>query len=263
MAQGRQIAVVIPAFNEATTLPDIVQRSVAFADQVWVVDDGSDDGTAEILANLPCRSIVQPSNSGKGASLRTGLIAALADNPDAIVTLDADGQHEPEAIPELVSEFETSGADLVIAARILRRKTMPALRRFGNRFADFWLGLAGRCHVRDSQSGFRLYSTQLLQSLPIKGIAGERFDFEGRLLIESCRRGFPLAEVAIPASYPPAGMASHYRPFWDTARIVGMVTNQILSRGLSTIKSGLLGLLQLSPRKKASSGQSPSKPAKY
>lgn len=263
MAQGRQIAVVIPAFNEATTLPDIVQRSVAFADQVWVVDDGSTDETAELLTKLPCSGIVHPRNLGKGASLRTGLIAALADHPDAIVTLDADGQHDPEAIPELVSKFEASGADLVIAARILQRRTMPALRRFGNGFADFWLGLAGRCHVRDSQSGFRLYSPRLLHSLPIKEVSGDRFDFEGRLLIESCRRGFPLAEFAIPASYPPAGMASHYRPFWDTARIVGMVAYQILSRSLSAIKSALLGLFQFRLRKRCSSGQPPSKPRKH
>jgi glycosyltransferase involved in cell wall biosynthesis len=239
MSGSRRIAAVIPAFNEAATLPDIVRRTAALADAVWVVDDGSTDETPLILPELPCRVLAQPRNTGKGASLRAGLMAATVENPDAIITLDADGQHAPETISELVARHEDTGADLVIAARVHQRRVMPPLRRFGNRFADFWVGLAGRCRLRDSQSGFRLYSQRLLLGLPVNAIPGNRFDFEGRVLIESCRRRFPKAEVAIAASYPPSGMTSHYHPIWDTTRIIGMVAWQILSRGPSLVVSRL------------------------
>lgn len=263
MSQNPQITVVIPAFNEAATLPDIVQRASTFTDKIWVVDDGSTDETPKILAKLPCRSLSLPENTGKGASLRAGLNAAITDNSDAVVTLDADDQHAPETIPNLIAEHVATGADLVIAARLKNRGAMPGLRRFGNGFADFWVGLACRRRVQDSQSGFRLYSTRLLQSLPVGAIPGNRFDFENRLLIESCQQGFPTAEIAIEASYPPAGMTSHYRPLWDTGRIVGMVAKQILSGGLSTIGSGLSRLFWFRYKEETSSVRPSSKSKKY
>lgn len=234
MTGESDIAVVIPAFNEATTLADIVHRAAALTDKVWVVDDGSTDKTPDILRELPCRALRHPVNAGKGASLRSGMSAALEDNPEAVITMDADGQHPPEAIADLRTHYQQTGEDLIIAARLWDRRSMPPLRRFGNNFADFWLGLAGNRRVRDSQSGFRLYSSGLLRALPIGAVPGDRFDFEGRLLIEACRQGFATGEVPIAANYPPSAMASHYSPVLDTAKIVDMVAKRILSETLST-----------------------------
>lgn len=234
MTGGSGIAVVIPAFNEAATLGDIVHRATALTDKVWVVDDGSTDKTPDILSQLPCRALRHSANAGKGASLRSGISAALEDNPEAVITLDADGQHPPEAIADLEAHYQQTGEDLIIAARVRDRQSMPPVRRFGNNFADFWLGLAGNRRVHDSQSGFRLYSADLLRALPIGAVPGDRFDFEGRLLIEACRQGFATGEIPIAASYPPSAMSSHYRPVWDTAKIVGMVAKRILSETLST-----------------------------
>ncbi|HKJ71391.1 MAG TPA: glycosyltransferase family 2 protein [Gammaproteobacteria bacterium] len=234
-AQTPEIAVVIPAFNEAATLPEVVREAAALAERVWVVDDGSTDHTAETVRDLPCRLLRHPRNLGKGASLRTGLAAALEEQPAAVITLDADGQHPVRALPQLTERFRRHGDDLVIAARLQERAAMPRLRQFGNGVADFWIGLAGGRRVRDSQSGFRLYSARLLRDLPIHRIPGDRFDFEGRTLIEACRRGYAVGEVPIPALYPDSGLSSHYRAVVDTSRIIGMVASRILTHTLSAL----------------------------
>lgn len=228
MSLNSDIAVVIPAFNEAATLPDVVDRARAFSDEILVVDDGSTDQTPQVVQDLPCRVVRNPENLGKGASLRKGFAAALEDGPEAVITLDADGQHPPELIPRLAEHFRETSDDLVVAARLEDRDVMPGIRRAGNNFADFWISLAANRRIRDSQSGFRLYSAPLLRGLPVEAVPGNRFDFEGRILIEASRAGFSVGEIPIPALYPDSTVSSHYRLFLDTFRIVGMVAVRIL-----------------------------------
>lgn len=209
----------------------MVEKSLAQTDKVWVVDDGSTDGTTRVIEGLDCRVLRHPENRGKGVSLRGGLWAALSeDDPEAVITLDADGQHPPEAIPRLVREFQAGSSNLVIGARLTDRTKMPRTRRVGNAFADFWIGrMAAGIAIKDCQTGFRLYSATLLRQLPIEAIPGDGFELEGRLLVESARRGFGVAAAAIPAIYPETARPSHYRPLWDTLRIAAMVTGGLFS----------------------------------
>ncbi len=226
------IAVVIPAFNEEATLGQVVQEVLAYTDKVWVVDDGSTDGTRRVAGELPCRMLHHPGNRGKGVSLREGLGAALsADEPEAVITLDADAQHPPEAIPRLVQAFQAGSSHLVLGARLDDRDRMPRTRRVGNAFADFWIGrMAAGISIKDCQTGFRLYSAALLRQLPIEAVPGDGFELEGRLLVESARRGFRVVNTAIPAIYPETARPSHYRPLFDTLRIGTMVAASIFLR---------------------------------
>jgi glycosyltransferase involved in cell wall biosynthesis len=227
-----KIVAVIPAFNEAATIRDVAQRTLAQLPDVIVVNDGSSDGTASAVHGLGVTLISNPSNLGKGASLWRGFAVALAEGADAVVTLDADAQHRPEDIPRLVAAWQAEPGRIVIGARLHQRANVPPLRYFGNRFANFWVAWASGFPVRDSQSGFRVYPAHLLRKVDVFHGPNARFAFESEILIEAGRAGVRTTAVAIPALYPPNARASHYRSAVDTARIVRMIAWKLLTRGL-------------------------------
>jgi glycosyltransferase involved in cell wall biosynthesis len=226
-----KIVVVIPAYNEAPTIRDIATRTLGVLPHLIVVDDGSTDGTSGELAGLPLTLISNPANLGKGASLWRGFAVALAEGADAVITLDGDAQHRPEDIPRLIAAWEAQPGRIIIGARLADRASVPPLRYFGNRFANFWVAWAAGFPVSDSQSGFRLYPTQLLGHVQVAHGPGARFAFESEILIEAGRAGVRTAAVPIAALYPPNARASHYRSAVDTARIVRMIAWKLVSRG--------------------------------
>jgi glycosyltransferase involved in cell wall biosynthesis len=225
------IAVVIPAYNEAPTIRDVATRALAVLPHVIVVDDGSTDGTAAALAGLAVTLISNPVNLGKGASLWRGFAVALAEGADAVITLDGDAQHRPEDIPRLVAAWEAQPGRIIVGARLAQREKVPPLRYFGNRFANFWVAWAAGFPVSDSQSGFRLYPSIVLRNVHVAHGPGARFAFESEILIEAGRAGVRSAAVPIAALYPPNARASHYRSAVDTARIVRMIAWKLVSRG--------------------------------
>lgn len=224
-------AVVIPAFNEAATILDIVRRSLAQTDLVIVVDDGSQDTTAAQVAELPITLLRNPQNCGKAASLWRGMQQALTLGVDAVITFDADGQHAPEDIPRLIEAAKTHWNFIVIGARIGDSRQIPKIRYYANRFANFWISWACGYRVRDSQSGFRLYPARLLAQLNIAHERRHGFVFESEILIEAARLGFDSIAVAIPAVYHAAARPSHYRQI-DSLRITRMVAGKLISRWL-------------------------------
>jgi glycosyltransferase involved in cell wall biosynthesis len=226
-----KVAAVIPAFNEARTIRDVVRRALAQLPDVIVVDDGSIDGTADELAGLPVTLISNPRNLGKGASLWRGFAVALAEDAGAVVTLDGDAQHRPEDIPRLVAAWRTQSGNVIIGERLRDKAAIPPLRYFGNRFANFWVSWAAGRPVSDSQSGFRVYPASLLRSVHVAHGPGARFAFESEILIEAGRAGFGISGVPIAALYPPQARASHYRGAVDTARIVRMIAWKLAARG--------------------------------
>lgn len=225
-----KLVAVIPAYNEAATIRDVAARTLEFIRDVIVVDDGSTDGTAAQTRGLGVTLVSNPRNLGKGASLWRGFALALSEGADAVVTLDADAQHCPEDIPRLIDTARAHPGRIIIGARMWDRDTVPPLRYFGNRFANFWVAWAAGFPVADSQSGFRLYPASLLRRMNVN--PGARFAFESEILIEAGRAGVRTAAVPIAALYPPDARASHYRPAADTARIVCMIAWKLLSRGL-------------------------------
>jgi len=226
------IAVVIPAYNEAATVAGIVRRARQCVANVIVVDDGSGDDTADQAKAAGAQVLRQPVNQGKGAALWRGMQEALARGVNAVVTLDADGQHCPEDILKLLEAHQRQPDHLIIAARLAHRDRAPPLRRFANSMADFWVSWAAGCPITDSQSGFRLYPAALLHQLPPLHNERRGFVFESELLIRAAHQGHYPATVAIATLYHPQNRPSHYRPWRDTLRIIALVVCELMKRGL-------------------------------
>ncbi len=223
---------VIPAFNEAATIAMVVKGALRHCPTVIVVDDGSRDGTADRLTELPVTVLRHERNRGKAASLSTGIRAALMRDAAAVITMDGDGQHPVDAIPQLLGAASGDRRRLVIAARLLARERMPRWRRAGNRIADFWISWAAGCRIKDSQSGFRLYPAALLRNLPSRNDHRHSFVFESEALIDAARAGFCPVWVPIEAIYDEKSRPSYYRPWADTLHIIGMVAGKLLRRGM-------------------------------
>jgi glycosyltransferase involved in cell wall biosynthesis len=227
------IAVVIPAFNEAPTIRDIVVRALRQAERIIVVDDGSVDGTGAALQGLPVTVLCNPANLGKAASVRRGMLRALMDGASAVVTLDADAQHEPEDIPRLVAAHVRNPDAIIVGARLHEKDKMPRARYLANRFANFWIAWAAGYPISDSQSGFRLYPAALLSAIDIRNDKSPGFVFESAVLINAARVGVTSVAVGISALYPAGARESHFRPVLDVLLITRMVAWKLLSRGFN------------------------------
>jgi glycosyltransferase involved in cell wall biosynthesis len=207
-----RVVVVIPAFQAAASIGSVVARVGAAIPSaaIVVVDDGSTDGTSA-LASVPV--VRHPTNQGKGAALRTGIARALAEGAAVIVTLDADGQHPPEAIPDLLAPILGGRADLVLGARA-RTTAMPWPRQVTN-----WLSAAlttriGGTPVPDAQTGFRAFKAELAL-----GVRPEEssYDFEAAFLLGAIARRWRVVSVSIPTIY--TGARSHFRGWMDSWRL--------------------------------------------
>ncbi len=227
-------AVVIPACNETATVRDIVERTLAQAKHVIVVDDGSQDGTADAVRDLPITLLVNDTNQGKGGALWRGMQKALTLGVTAVITLDADGQHAPEDIPRLIAAFEQQPDRIIIGARRSNRANTPTLRYFANKLANFWISWACGQRLIDSQSGFRLYPVELLRKVTIRHGIKHRFVFESELLIEAAHAGFRCFAVSIPAVFTPGMRPSHYRQV-DSLYIGLMLARKLFGRGLDPL----------------------------
>ncbi len=225
-------AIVIPAFNEARTIRAIAERSLRQCALVIVVDDGSTDGTRAALDGLGVHVLRHDTNEGKAASLWDGFQFALARDADAVVTLDGDGQHQPEDVSRMLLAAAEHPHNVIVAARLKGRESYPTARRRANRFADFWISWAAGHPIADSQSGQRLYPAALLRQLQVRHDAGAAFTFESEALIRAARIGYLTVAVPIAAVFDPLGRPSHFRPVRDIARIVAMVAGQLLAMGL-------------------------------
>ena len=210
-----QVAALVPAYQAAAKLGDVLRRLAALERPpvVLVVDDGSRDATAEVARQHGVRVLAFTVNRGKGHALLAGF-AALRDEFDAVVPLDADGQHPPECLPGFVRAAE-AGADLVLGARA-RTPDMPFARRFANGFSSGWATWLAGQHVTDSQCGYRLHSRRLLERTPL---TPGRYEVETEMVVRAARLGFRIAEVEVPTIY--GGERSQVHAFRDVPRIVG------------------------------------------
>jgi glycosyltransferase involved in cell wall biosynthesis len=238
----RGTCVIMPAYNEAGTVADLARRILALGvDRLIVVDDGSTDGTGEQLAGLGLDLLTNARNLGKGGSLLRGLRHAFSGGYERLITIDADGQHDPDDIPRLCAAAAAHPDMIVIAARTEGRANAPWLRRFANGFADFWISWACGQAIADTQSGFRLYPVEAIRRVATQPRPGAGFAFESELLIDAARLGWRSTVVPIRTRYNPGGRKSHYRPLQDTWGIVRMVAGKLLGRGMYPL--GLLRAL--------------------
>ena len=200
-----KITAIIPAYNEEKTIGSVVLGTRQRVLRVIVVDDGSQDKTAEIAKLAGAKVLVHPQNQGKGAALKTGFQAAR--DSDIIVTLDSDGQHEPREISRLLEPILNGEADVVNGSRYLNGngKETPAYRRVGQNVLDTATNFSGKMNVTDSQSGFRAFAGH---TIPIFRFHSTDYTIESEMLIEAAKAGLRIKEVEISATY---GEETHHK----------------------------------------------------
>jgi glycosyltransferase involved in cell wall biosynthesis len=247
-AKQSRVAIIVPALNESLAIRAVVEAALAHCADVFVIDDGSSDDTAARISDLPIQLIRHSERMGKGRSLKDGMQAAFAAGFDAVISIDGDGQHSSEDVPRLLRAHATHPSALLLCARLIGRETQPALRRFANHFADFWVSWAAGQRILDSQCGQRLYPRNVMES--IEAPQAEGFAFESEVLINASRAGIAIAAVPIRARYHAGRRASHFQPLRDVARITRMIFWKIVFRGLalpSLFRSLFRPALQLEP----------------
>ncbi|MHA1606896.1 MAG: glycosyltransferase family 2 protein [Candidatus Freyarchaeota archaeon] len=199
MVSLAKIVCVSPAFNEERTVSSIVRESLKHVDEVIVVDDGSTDATFKKALAAGAIVIRHPRNMGKGAALKTGFSLALKRNADIIVSIDADGQHEPNEIPKLLKKLMHGSFDLVVGSRFLGSiEGMPSLRILSNTITSRLLRLFFKLPITDSQSGYRAFKRKVIE---VVTFSDPRFAAETEILIEAHRKGFKIGEVKIKTIY--------------------------------------------------------------
>jgi glycosyltransferase involved in cell wall biosynthesis len=223
--------VLIPAYNEADTIRAVVEGALAHVDRVLVISDGSTDDTVAQLAGLPVEVLVHAENRGKGLRLAEGLAHAFDQGADCVLTLDADGQHDPSAIPAFLAAARGAPGSLVIGDRLRDRRAMPRTRAASIGFGDFFISWAAGRRMRDCQCGMRLYPADVWARIRVPARECRHFVFETAVLMRAAAAGCGLVAVPIEARY--AGFEqrpSRFRPLLDTLRIAGAVTRFILQR---------------------------------
>jgi len=192
-----RILAIIPAYKEEGRVGATVRGALEYLADVLVVDDGSPDRTAEEARAADAVVLRQEPNQGKGAALLRGFDYALENGYDAVVTLDADGQHDPAAIPAMIAELK-AGADIVIGARKKNPLVMPPQRIFSNAWTSVTLTALTGALVRDSQSGYRAIRAKVLRAVPL---TTTKYDLESEQLVRAARRGFRITHVTVPTIY--------------------------------------------------------------
>jgi len=214
------IGVVIPAYEAAGTIGAVVAGARRHLPDLLVVDDGSTDGTQAAAADAGATVVRHPSNRGKGAALRTGFDWMLSRGAGAVITMDADRQHDPDDLPGFIEAFRARRPDLIIGSRQADFFAMTPGRRFGNRFSCNALEFFSGLRIPDSQSGYRLHSASFLRMLRFKSQA---YDAEIEVLLEAARHRRRIETLPITVRAIDGTATSHFRPWLDTWRIIRAV----------------------------------------
>jgi glycosyltransferase involved in cell wall biosynthesis len=213
---SNDVIALIPAWNEGTRLGPVINHTLEHL-PVLVVDDGSEDTTAQVALEAGAAVISHDQNKGKGVALTTGFDWALAHDYRAVLTLDADGQHDPKDIPKFLAAYASGPWDLIIGKRDFSQ--MPFPRRYTNPFGSWLLSQALDESILDNQSGFRLHDRQMLEQLDLTTTG---FELEVEIIIQAVCREMRIGWVEIRTIYD-VDKVSYFDPLKDSARFLGMV----------------------------------------
>jgi glycosyltransferase involved in cell wall biosynthesis len=218
LMERNSCCIIIPTYNNAGTLMTVIQSVKAYSNSIIIVNDGSTDTTSEVIGKLEGAFVVEyKENKGKGFAIKTGFSYALQKGFTNAITFDSDGQHYARDIEKFLRKLEESGPGIIIGSRELYHLNKPAQNSFANRFSNFWFLMQTGQHIRDSQSGFRLYPIDKLSGLKF---ITSRYEFELEVLVRSFWKGVRIDSVPIDVFYDQKDKRiSHFRPFTDFARI--------------------------------------------
>ncbi len=210
--------IVIPCLNEEAAIETLLRGVLAHCANVIVIDDGSSDHTADIVAQMPVVLIRHAERHGKGEALRAGFREALRRGASGVLTMDGDGQHDPADIPRILAAARRFPDTLIIGARMLDRERQPGARRRANDVADWGVSWGCGRPVADTQSGQRWYPQMAAELVDIQA---QDFVFEAAILIAVARDlEMPIVSIPIPSRYEASARHSHFRPVRDITRIV-------------------------------------------
>jgi glycosyltransferase involved in cell wall biosynthesis len=217
--------VLVPTYNNATTLQSVLDRLQPYTSDILVVNDGSTDNTLEILQHYahPIHIVTYEKNRGKGHALVTGFREAMKLGYDYAITIDSDGQHYPEDLPLFVNKLkEQKSPTIIVGKRELEHKNKSKSAVYATRLANFWFTFQTWKHLPDTQSGYRLYPLHHLHGL---NFVTSRYEAEFELLVFAAWHGVDIDTVPIRVYYPPKEeRVSHFRPLWDFLRIFALNT---------------------------------------
>lgn len=218
--QEHKCCVIIPTYNNAGTVERVIRGVQSYTGDIFVVNDGSTDGTREIVGQYESgnvRVISLEKNHGKGFALREGFRCALEEGFRYAITLDSDGQHYPEDIPKFVASIIQHLDAMIVGARDMEQDTIPGASSFGHRFSIFWFQVETGLKIPDVQSGYRLYPLHRLRE--IRHFYSTRYEFEVEVLVRLAWRGVPILSVPVNVWYAPKEeRISHFRKGTDFAR---------------------------------------------
>lgn len=220
---------MICAYNEETALKCVIDDCKKHISDIIVVDDGSNDKSADVAMAAGAIVIRHPKNLGKGAALKTGFKFVLRNGFDAVITLDADGQHDPCEISRFIDAYKNNNDDIIIGNR-LWDKGMYLSRYIPNKIGVFCISLASGCKIDDTQSGFRLYKKEVIRDI---GIESSGFEAETDILIKAGRKGFKIASIPVKAIYPKdsENYKTNFKPVKDFYKISILVLKTFFCKG--------------------------------
>jgi glycosyltransferase involved in cell wall biosynthesis len=213
-----KVCILVPTFNNAKTLANLLSDLQGFDAHIIVVNDGSTDDTEKILSGFPrIHSVSYSPNRGKGYALRKGFSSAVGLGYDYVISIDSDGQHFAKDVPSFLDVLDKNPGSLIIGARNMDQSSVPGKSSFGHRFSNFWFRVETGIELPDTQSGFRLYPVARLRTM---NFLTNRFEFEIEVIVRAAWKGIPVIPVPVSVYYaPPEERISHFRPFTDFTRI--------------------------------------------
>lgn len=195
----------IPAYNEESTISDVIREVKKYVDTVVVCDDGSNDKTSVRAEAAGALVIKHEKNLGKGAAMKSLFQYAKESSPEVMITIDGDGQFLPEEIPKLMVPILQKKSDIAIGCRFDDKTEMPSYRKAGNKFLDKITNMASTLSFRDTQSGFRAYSKKAIDAI---NITTNGFAVDSEILIDASRKGLRISEEKITVVYKTGGKTS-------------------------------------------------------
>ncbi|HTZ18798.1 MAG TPA: glycosyltransferase family 2 protein [Dissulfurispiraceae bacterium] len=216
------ICVVIPAFNAADTVGNVVQGALKYIPRVIVADDGSSDHTADVAAEAGAEVIVIGNNRGKGNALKALFQKADDEGYAAVISMDADGQHDPEEIPQFLEAYKQHPDRIIVGTRMHEKEKIPRARYNSMHIARFYISLVANQFVEDTQCGFRLYPLSIIKGLKL---VTEKYVTETELLMKAGDMGRQIEFVKIKTIYGEIG--SHFRPITDVTLITAYVVSYV------------------------------------
>ncbi len=213
------VCAIIPCFNEARKIREIVAEVRETIAAVLVIDDGSSDATALEAEAAGAIVLKQPRNMGKGAALKAGFAWASERGYRAALTLDGDGQHDTAEIPLFLNAFDKGDCEIVVGNRMTDLKSMPRIRRWTNRFTSWAISRMARQKIWDSQCGYRLISIDIWKDVRLET---KRYEMESEILIRACRQGARLSQVTVKTIYFSSAQ-SKIHPLTDSIRFLKLL----------------------------------------